>query len=392
MKPTYQDCLKIVENCDNFYEKVDYVNGHKISIFNYIISILDFFKKPIPNDSSLNAFELRGITFIHYPNETKRYLMLHKFLNLNEGPGFLYDDLKDWKVIRLQQKADGSMIRFIRLPDGSIIPKTKNGLNNDQTKMAKEVYENSPKLQEFIKDTLDHNLSAIFELTSPFNQIVCIYDTTELTLIQLREESSGTYLDIYNNDLVKNHSIKTVKQETLLTLDELLKLKDTVENTEGWIVTLTNGIETKLVKIKTKWYMDRFKMIEKAVVENTLIELILDEQIDDAMAVLDPTSEYHKYCTEVRDYFSNYLSQEVHNIIEFVKTFDGDRKAFALKNLKHPLFNIGSSFLGSNPSPEDVLKRLKIKIKKETYHLMKARAFLKDIGFKSNIKLSVKDE
>lgn len=39
---TYQQCQEIVSKNENFYEKVDLVNGYKISVFNYILSIYPF--------------------------------------------------------------------------------------------------------------------------------------------------------------------------------------------------------------------------------------------------------------------------------------------------------------------------------------------------------------
>lgn len=390
-KITYQDCLNIVKNCDNFYEKIEIVEGQKVSIFNYILSVYDLFKNPL-KDNSIQAFELRGLTFVHQDNqEPKRHLMLNKFLNINEGPDDLYDVLKDWEVIRIQEKEDGSMIRFIKFNNGAVLPKTKAAFTNEQCTLAKQVYDSNDNLQKFIKETLNNNLVAIFELVSPFNKIVCDYKETDLVLLQLREESTGNYLDIYNHELVKKYKLRTTKNEPLVSIEALIQKKETDTNTEGYIATLKKNNQTRLVKFKTNWYMERFRIIEKAVQENVVIALILDEQVDDALSLLDPTSEYYQYISEIRSELNKHVSQRIKDITSLAQTFSGDRRKFAEDNLKNINFPYSVRFLGvKDIDPIEVFKCLKTQLKKDTYRLKNAREFLKGIGFKTDLKLATR--
>ena len=393
MKPNYIDCQKIVAACDNFYEKVETIDGTKISIFNYTVSIYEMFINPLQNETKeLDAFELRGLTFVHTPNGVVRQRMLHKFLNVNEAPGYLYDDLKDWKVQRVQEKADGSMIRFIRLLNGRVIAKTKAGLGNDQSFLALQCYKENSSLKQFVDETLDNHLAAIFELTSPLNKIVCDYDKTELRLLQLREEDSGNYLDIYNNELVKKHNVTTTPSCEIMSLKTLIEMKKTVEGIEGWVVTITDGIKIMLVKIKTDWYMARHRLIDKTNSEDTLLGLILDDQLDDAIVLLAPDNPSRILSLDIQKHVQHIISQLTKDTMALLATFDGDRKKFAMANMNNPLFHYTAKFLGTPPDQEKIVTYIKNRIKFETRRLMLAREFLKKTGFTSIIKIATGDE
>jgi len=73
--PTYEDCVRIVQNNECFYEKIVTINGYKVSIFNYRLAELKDFICPIENDT-VQAFEMRGLTFIHTENGPLRSVML----------------------------------------------------------------------------------------------------------------------------------------------------------------------------------------------------------------------------------------------------------------------------------------------------------------------------
>jgi T4 RnlA family RNA ligase len=288
--PTFDECLEIVKKNESFTHRVRDVDGQKVSVFDYLMASYPDFKNPIDN-SDIEAFELRGLCFTHNEDGSihRRYILLHKFFNLNQCNSYQYDDFKTNKVIQVMDKMDGSIIRFIQLANGKIVSKSKTFFGNDQSMMADEIYSTNSNLQNFVKETLDNNLCAIFELTSPKNRIVVSYNTTKLTLLQLRDENTGEYLDIYNNDLVKKYKIDTVVKEFNLELDYYIEQRKTLENKEGWILIFDNGM---MVKIKTEWYCNLHGLLTDYLSkENQIMKMILDSTIDDALSKMDINDE-----------------------------------------------------------------------------------------------------
>ena len=168
---SYEECLKITKNNNAFYEAKHTVEGCEVSMFDYYIANPTDFKDPL-SDGSLNAQDMRGLTYIHTEDGPKRFLHLHKFFNLNQCEDYLLDNLKDYTVTRVQDKLDGSLIRFVRFPNGKIRAKSKMSFESSQAKEAQKLLEEDENLYNFVSDTLDQGLAAIFEYVSPFNRIV----------------------------------------------------------------------------------------------------------------------------------------------------------------------------------------------------------------------------
>lgn len=133
---------------------------------------------------------------------------------------WMYEDVKDLKIVRIADKDDGSAIRFMRI-NGKLVAKTKFSFEAEQTEMAMTVVNSNDKLKAFINKTLDLGLVALFEIVSPFNKVVLSYNETSLRLLQIREEDTGNYLDIYNHDLVKEFDIVCADQEPLGLVEEV---------------------------------------------------------------------------------------------------------------------------------------------------------------------------
>lgn len=381
----YNQCTEIVKNNSNFFEKIIWVDGYKISIFDYILSSYDLFNKPVESNVSLKAFEIRGITFIHNNDgSTKRYLHLTKFFNVNENPDYQIDKLKPYPILRIQEKLDGSMIRFIETPSKNIFSKTRAGHSNDQSIMANEWFKNNFKAQEFIRESLDLNLAAIFELTSPFNKIVCDYEHTECQLIQLRDENTGEYLDIYSHPLIIKYknSIKISENYPMMTFDELVEFKKTATNTEGVVCTLPHT----LVKFKTDWYMERFRVRSALEVEDSLISLIIDEQLDDAMSLLSDDNPYKKMAIEIQKLILSHLLDERKKVKDlfdiFVNQYNRIAKDFAIAYKNDPSFGIASAYLKKDLVDEqDLMIRIKEQVKFKTRRLKMAQDYLKNLGY-----------
>ena len=173
---TRDECRSLSENSSSFYVKEIIVNGFNVEIYNYRMATYDDFLNN-------NAFELRGLTFVqdNFGNY-ERFLSINKFFNLNEVPEWNYDILIHKDILHVQEKLDGSLISFVRFPDGSIMAKSKMSFESIQAQMAQEIINTSPELYSFVKDMIDSRRYPLFELTSYLNQVVVPVSYTHLTL------------------------------------------------------------------------------------------------------------------------------------------------------------------------------------------------------------------
>ena len=106
--PTYEEALAICQRNPVFYETKHKVMGYDVSVFNYRLATFDDFRKD-------DAFEMRGLTFVFNSDGTlyKRFLGLHKFFNVNETEITQAHLIKDYEVINVSDKLDGSMIHSL---------------------------------------------------------------------------------------------------------------------------------------------------------------------------------------------------------------------------------------------------------------------------------------
>lgn len=341
MIPTYEECVRIVANNAAFDHTRQDIDGMTVHNFGYNLPGLMDFERPI-KDETIDAYELRGISFVeengifHGP-----YLMLDKFWCLNQTKGAMYDDVKDQCIIRAQDKLDGSVIRFIRLPNGRIIAKSKGAIQNPHTTMAEMLLHMDSHLMAFVKQTLDAGQHAIFELIGPEYKVVLEYETQELRLLQVRDEN-GIYIDIREIPQVRDGLIKTSRFLDITTWEQVLEFQRTQRGVEGIVVTLPN----RLLKIKTDWYENMHRhFMEKDYSDKAFVEMTLDETMDDALAATDPNSAvYHRMTfisTSIGNWFNNTL-REVDTIMQDNRFDPDDKQArgtFARNFNKHPLFD-----------------------------------------------------
>jgi T4 RnlA family RNA ligase len=373
--PTYQDAVAITKANENFYEKQVEINGKKVSVFNYRLAQYKDFAKPIEN-SQITAFELRGLTFIHNDDGSyQRYLAMHKFFNLNQVESYQYEDVKNYLINVVQTKLDGSMVRFLNI-GGQLLAKTKMDFSNDQCQMALACVK-SQGLEPFIQKTLDEGLSATWEIISPYNQIVCKYEKTELRLLQLRCENTGKYFDIYNHPLVIQYNVPCTEIAEIKDLHSYMELAKTLEGVEGWVFTLENG---QMLKLKTDWYFRLHGLLsENLVRENKILEMVLTETIDDALSQITDTDPRRKYSEDIQKAVAHYLDSKLKETVALHSLYNGSRKDFALAHKGNPLFYIVANFLDLKEGVEEkAYSSLKSMLAKKYATLMDAKDFVKN--------------
>jgi len=369
---TLNQAMEIVKNNDAFYYKDEKHKGKKFRIFNYRLASYSDFAN---NNGSL---ELRGLTF---DLETeKAYLGLHKFFNDNENP-FTMIEWNEDDVLDVREKLDGSLIQAFYIND-KLFVKTKGTFKSDQAKMAEKFIMENENYQKFIKSMNKLQYSVFFELVSPFNQIVVQYDKTDLRLIQIRDEF-GNYMD-YN--FLKKYSDfydLSIANEYKYTLSELRELQKIEKNIEGWVVRNPKyPLETQFRKFKTLDYFEKHKLLTgNSITENTLIQAIINETIDDIISQLDKNSEKRKYIEEIEKVVSQHFDKTLKELEELFNIRNNmNRKDFALKYKDHPYFGV----IMKAKSEDELEKLLKEVIIKRTQKLNKAREFLKMIGLKND--------
>ena len=277
---------------------------------------------------------------------------------LVEKRGWMYDDVKDKKITRVQNKEDGSIISAVKFPNGKIRMKSKTSFTSDQAQAAQKILDSKSIMLEELDKMMQRGRTPIFELVGPENQIVVEYQNTELILLQIRNED-GSYMS--EEDLKWYSMIMGIRQAEVFpdefhNLDELLKLKETnQENIEGWIVTFEDG---QMAKIKTDHYLQLHGLIgPDAFRENLLVKTILDGNIDDVISALVPGEKKDKIVTmneKVSHKFNELVQEFIDLRGEYYNKYQENRKEFALANNKNPLF--GSVMKTLNTSFRDVEK------------------------------------
>ena len=378
--PSYEDCIKIVQSSDAFYKKEDVINNQKVVIFDYRLASISDFKDN-------NAFELRGLTFVQDKSGNwKRFILLNKFFNVGETLGWEIDTLNRLKITEVSKKEDGSIISFIPFDDNTIRTKSKTSFISDQAKMAQNIIDKNLNLCRSIRILINRGLTPIFELVSPFNQIVVNYDKTELILLQIRDNETGRYLD--KKELYLIIKLFSFDDEPLFKLAKreentqdlnywLNEKKTNKEDIEGWVLTFDNG---KKAKIKTDLYFEKHHLIgPDAFRENTLITSILNDNIDDIISCLQE-GEKKNFVNDISNKVMKFFNSEMKNIINILnKEKHKSRKEIALDYRNLYSFGIIMKNINSVINEKNIEDELKNLIKKKTKSLKNAQEFLKDL-------------
>jgi hypothetical protein len=228
----------------------------------------------------------------------------------------------------------------------------------------------------------------IFELIGRKNQIVIDYSNKmnseelgfELRLLQIRNNNTGEYIAIPVG-IASAERFSKEQYPELYNISSLNALAQTLENVEGWVVQFANGLK---VKKKTAWY-NRLHVATSEIREDTIIELILNEQIDDILGMLNEGTEKRKYTEEIVQKVShefNHLVVEYKELRrKFFQEFSEDRKMFAFKYQSNKLFHSVMKGLNkSGNSVEEIAEDgIKNYILNKTKTLSNAKMFLDEI-------------
>lgn len=227
------------------------------------------------------------------------------------------------------EKVDGSLINIWHHP--------KTGWQISTRKMAYAegvVGDYDYTFRDLVKSVIDMNVfknenpnhTFIFELVSPFSQVVKYYEEAKIYLLAIRDRATGEYIstDPYSKifDRPEVFDIKSIQESEQY-------IKQNLEDTDEGFVAEYNGMR---VKVKNPDYVKKHRMANNGVLGfNAAVQLILDGEV----------SEYLSYFPEKKS-----LLDKIENGIEQLKTrceddlklhYTDDAKEFAsrVKKLKH---------------------------------------------------------
>jgi T4 RnlA family RNA ligase len=387
MLPTLEQCLEICANNISFKFKQELIDGMKVYQFTYFLAKHNDFINPLnqpENAITITAEELRGLTFVEQSDSTyRRFFMLHKFFNMGQVPGYLYHEVKDHKILKVQDKRDGSMISFVNIND-NVYAKSKYSFQSEQAVVAQNIYNTNEGLRDFVDYSLNNNIQPIFELTSPMNQIVLRYSKTELKIIQLRDATTGMYVtttkdfrdmvfEIYGIEFADELPLETY------TFEKMIELRETITGIEGWVVTTERG----MLKIKTEEYIRLHHLMTDSITkENEVIRMTLDEEIDDVLAEIPIDAlELRFFVETISDGIIDHVNEFSEKIKEMyidMKTLYPERKDFAIACKPSEYFGLLMRAY-HDPSDEAIEKEVINYVKSKTSKLGLAKEYLKEL-------------
>lgn len=371
--PTYQQAQELCSLPDSaFYESKMIVDEYNISVFNYRLAQYKDFATPIPEKPEIKGYEMRGLTFVFDKDGSlfNRYVLLEKFFNLNQVPDSLYSVVKNYKIKFINNKEDGSIASFIKLPNGKVVGRSKMGFDNDQANGINRIYKTNKEVKSFVDWCLDNDIVPIFEYVAPDNRIVLRYPSEELILLRLRDNKTGKHIDIRNH-LDRVASIRVAPfEDDIKDLDHLIELTATQVDKEGSIVTCEDEFgKDFFFKIKTPWYCERHGLLtEDLYRENIIIGYILDDKIDDILGqISEDEKEAHdrinKIIVIVKRAITDKMSEIEKEYDYFVKS-GLSKKDYAIKNsIDNPNFAYvmnmikGEELKKNSPDQEKTIQR-----------------------------------
>jgi RNA ligase len=319
------DVLPHVEGRDEFVvaEREGY------TVINYAVAMADTFDMyPAGYDGPLSTYDLggairrecRGLIFDRDGNIMSR--PFHKFFNINEREETQSHAIDMSQPHVIMEKMDGSMIRPI-LVDGYLRLATKMGVTEVAMQAESWLAAQDRRLKEWLRTMVDLGLTPLFEWVSPFNQIVLAYEAADLVYLGTRDNVTGEYaMDI-------SCPFNTVPQYGSVAgnLADYIARQRGAEGREGDIIRFADG---HMLKIKNDWYVRIHKTMDKIRYDRHIVELILNEEVDDAIPML-PQHEADR----VRE-FERRFAERLHSLVESYERYYNtvvasglDRKRYA---------------------------------------------------------------
>lgn len=278
--------------------------------------------------------EARGIIF----RESDWECVCHAF-NKFGNYGESYCPNIDWITTSVQEKIDGSLIKFWNdkgwhISTNGTIDAFKAELNDAKYPTFGALVEDAmPMSWGAWEETADPKCTYMFELVSPYNRVVIPYKETKLYFLGMRDMEDGKEWNPEDSDM--SYVFEMPKRYPLHSLEDVQKAANALPwDQEGYVVCDTNF---NRVKIKSGAYiMAHYARNNGVVNTERLVQIILDgEQEEFLTYASDYTDELKK--VEAAMYEIGYKAFDKLKEIFNMKEFE-NRGAYAREVMKCPTY------------------------------------------------------
>ena len=217
----------------------------------------------------------------------------NKFGNYGES----YCPNIDWNTASVQEKIDGSLIKFWyyygwHISTNGTIDAFKAELNNVKYQnfgqlVIDAIHKIFPDEHQFFK-LLDPNCTYMFELVSPYNRVVIPYEETKLYFLGMRDMEDGDEWNPEDSDV--SYFFQVPKHYNLHSLEDVQKAASKLPwDREGYVVC--DG-EFNRVKIKSPAYVAAHYTVANGIItKKKLLKVILAHEEE----------EFLTYCPEYKE-------------------------------------------------------------------------------------------
>lgn len=297
------DVLPAIEGRSDFV--VAQKDGY--TVVDYVYAAPDTFDNPI-------RLECRGLKF--GPDGRIIARPFQKFFNCGEKPSCTAENLDLSKPHIVMEKLDGSMIHPA-IVNGEVCFMTRMGRTDVARKAERHL---GGKVKAMCRTALEIGETPIFEFTAPDNRIVIQYAESSLTLLALRDNVTGRYINQATVNSVANWmnvsavSIHEMSDDPKLFLHHARSIK----GMEGFVIRFADGF---MVKAKGEDYVLKHRAKESILQEKNVLALIVRDELDDVLPLLDSQdrSNVERYradvlagITEAEDIISRMVSSTAH--------------------------------------------------------------------------------
>lgn len=345
-------CRFIKEHPDAWREEMDnrkirVKEDGDLAIFNYLEGVADF-SDPIVQEARGIIINLKSLSVVCWP--------FRKFGNYTAG----YSDDIDWSSARVQEKIDGSFIKYFwntslqkwQWSTMSCID-AREATIKGSPKTFDMLIRQADNYPDIVNNVVNKDFTFMFELVSPEMKQVVKYPKTHLYHIGTRSNKTGFE---YNVDICVDRPKEYLLSSLSDCIDAAARLNTSKECThEGFVVVDKN------------WHRIKVKSPEYMVIHWTENNGILTKQ--EAIRILrDNGGQCDQFCmkfgrlaTAMRYYAYQYeriqelADQTVKYARGLLEENDGDRKAIVADVKKLPLSTIGFRGLANNKSGREVL-------------------------------------
>jgi len=237
--------------------KRDTVFGRDLILFKYN-QIESDFSQDIVKESRGLVLEDKSFAPVVFP--------FVKFFNHSEP----YADEIDWSTASVQTKIDGSIIKIVKMDEEHLLIGTNSNIDASKCPFAEQVGCKAKTWGDLILEGLSHygltesglakmlnyDKTYIFELTSPFNQVVVRWTETKLNFIGVRDNIT------FKEEKYEKHPLSKVfdtpKIYPLKNLQECLEETSKMgDDEEGYVVRDDNFHR---IKVKSPRYLELHRL------------------------------------------------------------------------------------------------------------------------------------